>query len=423
MHIKFKSIILTLILIFSSNIIARDNTEEDLQNISKIYEILQKYHVEEVDHRKSFDYAIKGMVQSLDPYSEYFTPEELLQFNEKANGQFGGIGIVIGKKDDFIQIIAPIDDTPGYRKGLQRGDLITEINGESTIDMSLMESVKIMRGKPGTEVEITILRKGLEPFKVNIVREVITINSIKGYLLEKDIAYIRIASFQSDTYDSLKKNIQKLKKQNKRELKGVILDLRDNPGGLLSSAINISDLFIDGKNIIVSTKGKRNNNDYYSTPGDITNNANIIVLINNGSASASEILAGSLQDLDRATILGSQSYGKGSVQTSIPLSNGYGLKLTTEYFYTTLGKIIHNKGITPDVIFEKNDENQVIVKDKEDEKDDEDKNDSFDTSNLKEKEIIKIQNNIKEKDDKEAISILREEDIIKKAIKILKEKF
>lgn len=429
MKINFKVILLTAILAFvNTNVTAKQNIKENLQNIETIYKEIKNYYVDEIEDKKAFDNAIKGMVRGLDDHSEYFTPEELSKFHEASQGEFGGIGIVISKRGDFIEIIAPIDDTPGYRNGLQRGDLIIEINGQNTVDMHLTEAVKLMRGKPGTEVEITIFRENVNTFKLKITREIITIKSIKGYLLEKDIAYIRISAFQLKTHQMLEKTIKELQAKNKSNLKGIILDVRDNPGGLLASAIKITDLFIDGKHIIVSTKGKIKNINYYSSPGDITDKAIIVTLINKGSASASEILAGALQDLKRSLIMGSKSYGKGSVQTSIPLQNGYGLKLTTAYFYTSLGNIIQKEGITPDVIFEENEEADINKNKNEENIDTEDNLQAQEselktnTTNLKEKEIILIQNKIKEKNNKEKIQILKQQDIIKAAIKYLKNK-
>jgi carboxyl-terminal processing protease len=258
---------------------------------------------------------------------------------------------VINKKDDLIEVVSPIDDTPAYRAGLKAGDMIIKIGDKAVRGMSLEDGVSLMRGTPTTSVDLTIARKGEKPFKVNIVRDIITITSARGYLLDKDLGYLRISSFQEPTTNLVIKSIDKLIKQNNGKLKSLIIDLRNNPGGLLTSAIQISDAFLDNKELVVYTKGKLKSqfSEFFAKPGDITGGANIVVLINEGSASASEILAGALQDNKRALVIGKKSFGKGSVQTIVELDDGYGLKITTARYYTPSGRSIQAKGIEPDV--------------------------------------------------------------------------
>lgn len=426
MYSKFKFIFFLIVLITNNSYAqSEQDISKDLYNISNIYNTIKDYYVEDVDKNKAFKSSIKGMVESLDNHSQYLNPEELSNFHTNTDGEFGGIGIFINIKDDFIEIISPIDNTPGYRKGLRKGDLIIEIEGQSTNGMNLTDAVKLMRGEVGTEVEITIFRKNTSPFKLKIKREIITVESVKGYLLEKDIAYIRISTFQAKSYKLLIKIIKELKEKNKGNLKGIILDLRDNPGGLMYGAIKIADIFIDGNDVIVETKGKTKKMDetYYATPGNITN-AKMITLINKGSASASEIVAGALQDLNRSVIMGSQSYGKGSVQSILNLKNGYALKLTMAYFYTSSGKIIQGNGITPNIIFTETDVDLTTKEDISTNEDDLEQKDSemkLNTNGLNEKEIISIQKNLKKQENKEIIKLLNEQEIIKKAIQYLKD--
>ncbi len=319
--------------------------------LGTIFEYIDKVYVDEVDKKQLIDDAIKGMISGLDPHSDYLQPVEQKKLMENSSGQFGGLGIVISKKDDVIEVVSPIDDTPAYRKGLKAGDLIIKIDDTVTTGMSLEDAVNLMRGTPGTAVDITISRKKEKPFTVNIVRDVITITSAKAYLLDEGLGYIRISNFQEPTTNLVKKAITKLNTDSEEKVHSLIIDLRNNPGGLLTSAIEISDLFLDNEELIVYTKGKLSNqfSEFFATPGDDTDGANIVVLINEGSASASEILAGALQDHKRALIVGKKSFGKGSVQNIIELDDGYGLKVTTARYYTPNGRSIQAKGIVPDV--------------------------------------------------------------------------
>jgi carboxyl-terminal processing protease len=324
---------------------------EKFYRLGIIFDYIDKIYVDEIDKNEVIDNAIKGMLAGLDPHSDYLKPKEQQELMESSSGKFGGLGIVINKKDDLIEVVSPIDDTPAYRAGLKAGDMIIKIGDKAVRGMSLEDGVSLMRGTPTTSVDLTIARKGEKPFKVNIVRDIITITSARGYLLDKDLGYLRISSFQEPTTNLVIKSIDKLIKQNNGKLKSLIIDLRNNPGGLLTSAIQISDAFLDNKELVVYTKGKLKSqfSEFFAKPGDITGGANIVVLINEGSASASEILAGALQDNKRALVIGKKSFGKGSVQTIVELDDGYGLKITTARYYTPSGRSIQAKGIEPDV--------------------------------------------------------------------------
>jgi len=324
---------------------------KDLESFTKVFSHIKQLYVDEATNKELFEDAIKGMVTGLDPHSDYLKPKEQKDLLESASGKFGGLGIVIGMKDDAIQVISPIDDTPAYRAGIQAGDLIVKIGDKPVRDMTLEDGVKLMRGEPGTDIQLTIVRKNKKPFVVNITREIITITSVKGYLLEKDIGYIRISSFQNPTARLLKETLERLVKENDRYLESLVLDLRNNPGGVLDGAVDVANLFIDKKGLVVYTEGRipSSNLKFKTKPGDIMLNSPIVVLINKGSASASEIVAGALQDHKRAVIMGSTSFGKGSVQTIIELKGGYGLKVTTARYYTPSGRSIQAKGIEPDI--------------------------------------------------------------------------
>jgi len=328
-----------------------ENFFKDLKAFTTTYGKIKGLYVEDTDNKKLFTNAIKGMVSGLDPHSVYLEPKEQKNLLESASGEFGGLGIVITKKDDFIQIISPIDDTPAYRAGIQAGDKIIKINEKVVRKMTLEDAVKLMRGKPSTDIEITILRKGKKPFSVKITREIITIISVKGHLLEDGIGYVRVSSFQRPTMALLEKTIKRLKKENNGYLESLILDLRNNPGGILDGAVDVSNLFLDDKGTIVYTKGRiqGSNTKFVSDKGDILDDSPMVVLINKGSASASEIVAGALQDHKRAIIMGSTSFGKGSVQTILELEGGYGLKITTARYYTPNNRSIQAKGIVPDI--------------------------------------------------------------------------
>ena len=294
------------------------------------------------------------MLSGLDPHSTYMDADEYKELKIGTTGKFGGLGIQVGMEDGFVKVISPIDDTPAFRAGLKSGDLIIRLNDKTVKGMSLDDAVKIMRGDPGTDIKLTVIREGADkPLPFTVTRDIISVKSVKSRILEPDYGYIRITNFQSHTGGDLLKEVSNLKKENKNELKGLVLDLRNNPGGVLSAAADVSDAFInEGK--LVYTKGRLANSDFEfnAKPGDIMDGSPIVVLINGGSASASEIVAGALQDHHRAVIMGSKSFGKGSVQTIQELRSGGAVKITTARYFTPSGRSIQGEGITPDVILE-----------------------------------------------------------------------
>lgn len=341
------------------------DTKDIYKNIEVFTEVLRQIednYVEPQDSQKLIYGAIKGMVQSLDPHSSFMTKQEHQELMIETKGSFSGVGIEISIRDKVLTVVAPIEGTPAYEAGLKAGDKIVKIEEKSTRGMTLMDAVKNIRGKKGTKVKLTIMREGEEkPLVFIITRDVIPLRSVRGLLLTPDIGYLRISNFQSKTAKDLASALKKMSKG--RKLKGLILDLRNNPGGLLSQAIEVADLFLDS-GVIVSTKGRNSNQDMQVTAqkdgmeGDFP----IVVLVNGGSASAAEIVAGALQDNKRALLLGTKTFGKGSVQTILPLSDGSGLRLTTARYYTPSGKSIQLSGITPDI------EVKFIPPDKEDDK-------------------------------------------------------
>ncbi len=326
---------------------------EDLKYLklyTEVFAIVKEHYVEPVDGKKLVYGSLKGMLQSLDPYSMFFTPEEFKEFTVESKGEFGGLGMEVTMEHGKLIVVAPIEDTPAWRAGIKPGDIILEINGEPTDNMSLIEAVKKMRGKPGTTITLTILRRGVnKPIKVKITRAIIKVKSVKTKELENGkYGYIRLTQFQENSDKEMRKALEKFKNK-----KGIVIDLRNNPGGLLTVAVNIADMFLDKGDLIVYTKGRdfRMNEKFYSRHNPIVNrNQKIVVLVNFGSASASEILTGSLQDNHKAVIVGDQTYGKASVQTLIPLRDGSGLKLTTAHYYTPSGRLIAKKGIIPDIV-------------------------------------------------------------------------
>lgn len=339
---------------------AKDSKKEVVENEADTYEMLNLFgevlerakmsYVEEVSDKKLIEAAINGMLVALDPHSSYLDDQSFKYMNEQTKGKFGGLGIEVTMEQGLVMVVSPIDDTPAYKAGLKPGDFITHIDGEQVMGMSLNDAVDKMRGKVGTKVKLTIRRINQKPFDVKITREEIKIRSVKSELKSGDVAYIRISSFTEDTDQTIEKSLKKLQKESKNKLKGVVLDVRNNPGGLLDQAVNVSDLFLD-KGEIVSTRS-RNPEDtvkYTAKSGDIAKGLPIVVLINDGSASASEIVAGALQDHKRAIILGEKSFGKGSVQTVVPLGNHGAMRLTTARYYTPSGRSIQAKGIEPDV--------------------------------------------------------------------------
>ena len=315
-------------------------------------EVLKKIneeYVDEVDQSKSMDSAINGLLQSLDPYSAYMSPESFDNMQTETSGEFGGLGMEVGMEAGVVKIISPIDDTPASRAGLKAGDYIVKINDEQVQGKSLMDAVNLMRGPVGSTIEITVRRRGEKKALIfNIKREIIEVQSVKFELLDNNVGYIRLTSFNENSSQQVKEKIERFNKN--KNLKGFILDLRNNPGGLLSQAIKISDFFLENGEI-VSTKSRQisENRRWFAKKGDLTNGKTLIILINYGSASASEIVAGALKDHKRGIILGENSYGKGSVQSIIPLKNSGAIRLTIAKYYLPSGKSISKVGVTPDI--------------------------------------------------------------------------
>ena len=315
----------------------------------EVLEKINKEYVDEVDQSKSMDAAINGLLQSLDPYSAYMTPESFEGMQTETSGKFGGLGIEVGMESGVVKVISPIDNTPASKAGLKAGDYIVKINNVQVQGKSLMEAVDLMRGPVGSSIEITVRRRGVKKALIfNITREIIQVQSVKSELINNNIGYIRLTSFNENSSEQIKKKVNKLNKNI--DLKAYILDLRNNPGGLLSQAIKISDFFLENGEI-VSTKSRKvsENRKWFAKKGDITGGKTLIVLINYGSASASEIVAGALKDHKRAIILGENSYGKGSVQSIIPLKNRGAIRLTIAKYYLPSGKSISKIGVTPDI--------------------------------------------------------------------------
>ena len=326
----------------------------ELRTFSEVFGKIKSDYVKEVDDKKLIEGAIRGMLADLDPHSAYMDADSFKELQVGTTGEFGGLGIEVGMEDGFVKVIAPIDDTPAQRAGIQPGDLIIRLDDSPVKGMTLGEAVKIMRGKPGTKITLTIVREGEEkPLTITITRAIIKVKSVKSRILEDGFGYVRITQFQSRTGKDLNKVLKKLNRESGGQLKGLVLDLRNNPGGVLNAAVDVSDAFLN-KGTIVYTDGRIKNSKmrFNARQGDLLNGAPMVVLINGGSASASEIVAGALQDHKRAVILGQPSFGKGSVQTILPLPGGTALKLTTALYYTPSGRSIQAEGIVPDVKLE-----------------------------------------------------------------------
>lgn len=324
---------------------------DELRTFTEVFGRIKQDYVEPVSDKKLLEGAIRGMLAELDPHSVYLDGEQYEELKEGTTGQFGGLGIEVTMESGFVKVVAPIDDTPAQRAGLQTGDLIVKLDDKPVKGMTLVDAVKIMRGEPGSDIVLTVIREGEEaPLKFKITRAIIKVKSVKSKLLEKDFGYLRISSFQSRTGQNLLDAVSELEKENKGKLKGVVLDLRNNPGGVLNAAVEVSDAFLK-EGLIVFTEGRIKNSEmrFNAAPDDVINGAPIVVLINAGSASASEIVAGALQDHKRAIIMGEKSFGKGSVQTILPTSNGAAVKLTTARYYTPSGRSIQAEGIEPDI--------------------------------------------------------------------------
>lgn len=338
----------------SSKPLDESETYRQLNLFGDVFERVRSQYVEEVTDKELIEYAINGMLSALDPHSAYMNAESFTDMRVNTKGEFGGLGIEVTMENGFVKVVSPIDDTPAFHAGVEAGDYITHLDGEAVMGLNLSEAVDKMRGKVGTDIEITVRREGeAEPLFIKITRDVIKIKSVRHHVEDNDIGYIRITQFTQNTFTGLKTAIKAIKEETNGDLKGYVLDLRSNPGGLLNQAIAVSDAFLDSGEI-VSTRGRnpkdtRRDN---ATAGDLTEGKPIIVLINGGSASASEIVSGALQDQGRAIIMGTQSFGKGSVQTVMPLSNEGAMRLTTARYYTPSGNSIQAKGIEPDIIVE-----------------------------------------------------------------------
>jgi carboxyl-terminal processing protease len=327
---------------------------EDLRAFSEVFERIKTDYVEKVEDKVLLEYAIQGMLNGLDPHSSYLNPQAFKEIQIGTTGQFGGLGIEVGMENGFVKVIAPIDDTPAQRAGIKAGDVIIRLNDQSVKGMTLSDAVKIMRGKPGSPIVLTIIREGeSQPLKIKVIRAIIKVKSIKSRSLEKDYGYIRISQFQTHTGKDLLKALKLLKEGNNGNLKGLILDLRNNPGGVLNAAVAVSDAFLRS-GLIVYTEGRIRDASFKfrARPDDLLNGAPIVVLVNSGSASASEIVAGALQDHHRAVIMGVKTFGKGSVQTILPMNNNAALKLTTARYFTPSGRSIQAEGIDPDIVLE-----------------------------------------------------------------------
>ncbi len=353
--INFLKYILSFIIIifinFSYKAYSQNNTKlyEKIDLFSEVLEKIQKEYVEEVDQAETMDAAINGVLQSLDPYSGYMNPDVFRESQQETTGEFGGLGIEVSMEAGVVKVISPIDNTPAAKAGVKAGDYIVRIDGEQVQGKTLMEAVNLMRGPVGSSIEITIRRKGLKKAKIiKITREIIEIQSVVSKHIKNKVGYLRLRSFNQNSGSQLKKEILKIEK-NKKTI-GYILDLRNNPGGLLSQAVNITDFFLDHGEI-VSTKGRkiRENRKFFAEKGDQINGKPLIILINGGSASAAEIVAGALQDQKRAILLGEATYGKGSVQSIIPLRNKGAIRLTVSKYYLPSGKSISEVGVKPDI--------------------------------------------------------------------------
>ena len=348
--------ILLYFIIFSMPINVKSSTDvyEKIDLFGEVLEKIKKEYVDDVDQSEAIDSAINGVLQSLDPYSAYMSPELFENMQTDTQGKFGGLGIEIGMESGVVKVISPIDGTPAAKAGIKAGDYIVKIGKTQVQGKSLMEAVKLMRGPVGTPIELTIRRKGEKKALIKkVVREIIVVKSVEAKLLKNKIGYLRLKSFNSNSSDQLIKKIDIF--ENKEKANGYILDLRNNPGGLLTQAINITDFFLDDGEI-VSTKGRKvfENRRFFAKKGDKLNGKPLIVMINNGSASASEIVAGALKDHKRAIILGEKTYGKGSVQSIIPLSDGGGMRLTVSKYYLPSGESISEIGVEPDIFVEEN---------------------------------------------------------------------
>ena len=329
---------------------------EDLRTFTEVFATIKDDYVEPIDDRTLLEHAIRGMVNGIDPHSDYLPPTDYQELQAGTSGEFGGLGIEVGMEDGFVKVIAPIDDTPAQRAGVEAGDLVIRLDDTPVKGLSLAEAVKVMRGAPGTDIVLTIVREGVDrPITITITRDVIRVTSVRSRSLEPGYGYVRISQFQIRTGEDLHEAVAGLREDaGDADLKGLVLDLRNNPGGVLNAAVSVSDAFLD-KGTIVYTEGRMDDAQLtFSAKGsDILDGIPLVVLVNAGSASASEIVAGALQDHRRAVIMGEKTFGKGSVQTILPLDNGSALKLTTARYYTPSGNSIQARGIVPDITLDR----------------------------------------------------------------------
>ncbi|MCS3903938.1 carboxyl-terminal processing protease [Methylohalomonas lacus] len=328
---------------------------EDIRTFSEVFSRVKSDYVDDIGDKKLLENAIRGMLSGLDPHSAYLDRDAYEALQEGTTGEFGGLGIEVSMEDGLIKVIAPIDDTPAARAGVQAGDTIVRLDDTPVKGLSLGEAVDIMRGKPGSEINLTIVREGRDqPLKLTIERDIIKVKSVRSRMLEPGYGYLRLSQFQSNTTDEARAALEELRDSDDGELKGLILDLRNNPGGVLNAAVGISDLFLDS-GLIVYTEGRGEENElrFSADSDDLLDGAPLIVLVNGGSASASEIVAGALQDQGRAIIMGEKTFGKGSVQTILPMNNNTALKLTTARYFTPSGRSIQANGIEPDIVIDR----------------------------------------------------------------------
>ncbi|MEC8531471.1 MAG: S41 family peptidase [Pseudomonadota bacterium] len=341
---------------FSSPAIAQENSSETYRQLSlfgDVFERVRSEYVEDVSDEQLIEAAVNGMLSALDPHSSYLSPKNFREMQTQTRGEFGGLGIEVTMENGVVKVVSPIDETPAFRAGLKSGDLITHLDGEPVQGLTLSEAVEKMRGKVGSDLKLTVRRENLDPFNVTVTRDIIKIRSVRSRMEGGDIAYVRITSFSEQTTSGVEQSIKSLRKKAKGKLAGVVIDLRNNPGGLLDQSVKVSDAFLD-QGEIVSTRSRRPDESrrFNAKAGDITDGLPIVVMVNGGSASASEIVAGALQDHRRAIVLGTRTFGKGSVQTIIPLSGNGAIRLTTARYYTPSGRSIQAKGIEPDILVE-----------------------------------------------------------------------
>ena len=328
---------------------------DDIRVLVEVFHKIKRDYVESIADKDLIENAMRGMLAGLDPHSSYLDQDDYLDLQEGTSGEFGGLGIEVGMEDGFVKVISPIDDAPAKRAGIQSGDTIVRLDDTPVKGMSLNDAVKKMRGKPGSEIVLTIIRDSEDrPLTITIVRDLIKVRSVRSRMLEPGFSYIRISQFQARTGEDLRKHIRDLKSEAPDDLKGLVLDLRNNPGGILGAAVSVADAFLE-KGKIVYTEGRIKDAqlEFSAKPPDLTHGAPLVVLVNEGSASASEIVAGALQDRARAVIMGRPTFGKGSVQTILPMNNKAALKLTTARYYTPSGRSIQAEGITPDIVIDK----------------------------------------------------------------------